>query len=45
MVELALLEEDGLYASPLELTPQSPAYTVDTLEHFRAWSPRRNFTF
>lgn len=36
MVELALLEEDGLYVSHFELTPGRPAYTIDTLEHFRA---------
>jgi nicotinate-nucleotide adenylyltransferase len=39
MVELALLGEVGLYASPLELTPESPAYTVDTLEHFARLQP------
>lgn len=35
MVELALLGEEGLYASPHELTPGRRAFTVDTLEHFR----------
>ena len=40
MVELALLEEPGLEASPLELTPDSPAYTVETLEHFRRLEPQ-----
>jgi nicotinate-nucleotide adenylyltransferase len=39
MVELAILEEDGLYASPHELTPGTPAYTVETLEHFRTTRP------
>jgi nicotinate-nucleotide adenylyltransferase len=39
MVELALLDEEGLEASPLELTPDSPAYTVDTLETFRRADP------
>lgn len=39
MVELALLPEAGLYASPHELTPERPAYTVDTLEHFRQVFP------
>jgi nicotinate-nucleotide adenylyltransferase len=34
MVELALLHEDGLEASPYELTLDRPAYTVETLEHF-----------
>lgn len=32
MVELALLGEEGLYASARELTPQWPAYTVETVE-------------
>lgn len=35
MVELALLDEDGLYAAPHELTLGRPAYTVDTVEAFR----------
>lgn len=35
MVELALLDADGLYASPHELTLGRPAYTVDTVEAFR----------
>lgn len=39
MVELALLEEEGLYASPHELTPGRPAYTIETLEHFRREMP------
>lgn len=39
MVELALLEEDGLYASAHELTPDRPAYTIETLEHFRREHP------
>ena len=39
MVELALLERQGLYASPLELTPERPAYTVDSLEHFGRLHP------
>lgn len=34
MVELALLDEEGLYASAHELTPDKPAYTIETLEHF-----------
>jgi len=38
MVELALLGEEGLYADPYELTLDRPAYTAETLEHFRrAW--------
>lgn len=39
MVELALLDEEGLYVSAHELTPELPAYTVDTLEHFRRQMP------
>jgi len=39
MVELALLFEEGLYASPHELTVDRPAYTIETLEHFRAEMP------
>lgn len=39
MVEMALLDEEGLYASPHELTLDRPAYTVETLEHFRATAP------
>jgi len=39
MVELALLGEEGLFASPYELTLDRPAYTVETLEHFRRLEP------
>lgn len=39
MVEIALLGEEGLYASGHELTPGTTAYTVDTLEHFRGGYP------
>jgi nicotinate-nucleotide adenylyltransferase len=39
MVEMALLDEDGLYASTFELTLERPAYTVETLEHFRRTLP------
>ena len=39
MVELALLGEEGLYASPHELTLDRPAYTIETLEHFRREMP------
>ena len=39
MVELALLGEEGLYASALELTPGRPAYTIDSVETFRRESP------
>ena len=40
MVEMALLDEDGLYASPHELTLGRPAYTIETLEHFRREMPQ-----
>jgi len=39
MVELALLDHPELVVSPLELTPDRPAYTVETLEYFRSESP------
>lgn len=39
MVELALLHEEGLFASPHELTPGKAAYTVDTLEEFTTAMP------
>ena len=38
MVELALLGEEGLFASTHELG-EAPAYTVETLEHFQAELP------
>ena len=38
MVELALLDEEGLFVSTHELGAQT-AYTVETLEHFRAELP------
>jgi nicotinate-nucleotide adenylyltransferase len=39
MVELALLREEGLFASPHELTPGEKAYTVDTLEDWSTAMP------
>ena len=36
MVELALLVEEGLFASDHELRPGEPTYTVETLERFRS---------
>lgn len=39
MVEMALLGEEGLYASPYELVLDRPAYTAETLEHFRQAEP------
>ena len=38
MVELALLGEEGLFASTHELR-EEPSYTVETLEHFQAELP------
>ena len=35
MVELALLREEGLFASPFEMQSERICYTVDTLEYFR----------
>jgi nicotinate-nucleotide adenylyltransferase len=40
MVEMALLYEEGLFASAHELTLDRPAYTVETLEHFQREFPR-----
>ena len=39
MVELALLREEGLRVSPIELTPEQPCYTIETLRHFRRHEP------
>ena len=39
MVEMALLDEEGLWASPHELTLGRPAYTIETLEHFKREMP------
>jgi nicotinate-nucleotide adenylyltransferase len=43
MVEMTLLEEEGLSVSPYELTLDRPAYTVETLEYFRAAEPEADF--
>lgn len=40
MVELALLFEEGLYASAHELTLDRRAFTIETLEHFRRAMPQ-----
>ena len=42
MVELALLDEPGLFASALELTPGRPCYTVETLRGLRQRHPEWN---
>lgn len=34
MTELALLDEEGVEVSTVELTRDQPAYTIDSLEHF-----------
>jgi nicotinate-nucleotide adenylyltransferase len=39
MVELALLDEPGLFASPLELDDARESYTIETVERLRAGSP------
>ncbi|HEX9940603.1 MAG TPA: nicotinate-nucleotide adenylyltransferase [Thermoanaerobaculia bacterium] len=39
MTELALLCEEGLEVSPHEMTLERPAYTIETLEHFRREMP------
>lgn len=39
MVEMAILAEEGLFASPYELTLDRPAYTAETLEHFQRELP------
>ena len=39
MVEMAILGEEGLYASPRELTPGRPAYAIDSIEAFAAEYP------
>lgn len=40
MVEMALLDEPELWASPLELDEARPVYTVETLERLRRAAPR-----
>jgi nicotinate-nucleotide adenylyltransferase len=39
MVELALLREEGMFASSFEMRRERASYTVDTVEHFRAQLP------
>ncbi len=39
MVELALLGEEGLFASPFEMRLDQTTYTIDTVEHFRRERP------
>ena len=43
MVELALLGEEGLYASPVEWTPGRTAYTVETVERLSGEHPGWTF--
>jgi len=35
MVEFAVLDHDQLRVSDFEMTPDTPAYTIDTVAHFR----------
>lgn len=39
MVELALLDEEGLLVSPFEMAADRRSYTIDTLRHFRVELP------
>lgn len=39
MVELALLDEPHLEVSPFELTPDRPAFTIDSLLYFKSLIP------
>jgi nicotinate-nucleotide adenylyltransferase len=39
MVELAVLDEDDMRVSEFELTPEKPAYSIDSVEHFRELEP------
>lgn len=39
MVELAVLDEEGLVVSPFEMTFDRPAFTIDTLEHYQREMP------
>lgn len=39
MVEMAILSDDGFFASPYEQELDGPSYTIETLEHFRRQWP------
>lgn len=43
MVEMAILLEEGLFASAHELRTDRPSYTVETLEHFRDEGARAGY--
>jgi nicotinate-nucleotide adenylyltransferase len=43
MVEMAILLEEGLFASDHELRSGGPSYTVETLEHFREEGARAGY--
>jgi nicotinate-nucleotide adenylyltransferase len=43
MVEMAILLEEGLFASDHELRSGGPSYTVETLEHFRDEGARAGY--
>lgn len=40
MVELSVLLQPGLYVSDFELGDDKPAFTIDTIEHFRRRYPK-----
>lgn len=39
MVELALLSEQGLFASDYEMSPEANSYTIDSLEYWKGRQP------
>lgn len=43
MVELATLEEEDMWVSAFELTPDQPAFTIDSVEHFKSEQPEVEF--
>ena len=43
MVELATLGEANMWVSAFELTPDRPAFTIDTVEHFGEQQPEAEF--
>ena len=45
MVVLALLDEDALHASGMELLRNGPSYTIETLQQLRAENPSDQFCF
>ena len=43
MVELATLGEENMWVSAFELTPNQPAFTIDSVEHFCSIQPDADF--